>query len=185
MKLYGSFTSPFVRHCRIALLESTLDYQFIETDQASSAKLSPTKRVPFLHDGELSLTDSSAILRYIRHKSSKAFLDTVIELDQFCMINTALDSSINLLFLSRDGVDIERFDYTIRQAQRIHATLAEFEQFELPLHGPFNDVQLRLGCYLSWAVFRQRINIEDFPKLKIFLATIEKEPFFIETAPPL
>ncbi|WP_352339711.1 glutathione S-transferase N-terminal domain-containing protein, partial [Psychrobacter sp. 16-MNA-CIBAN-0192] len=88
MKLYGSFTSPFVRHCRIALLESTLDYQFIETDQASSATLSPTKRVPFLHDGELSLTDSSAILRYIRHKSSKTYLDTVVELDQFCMINT-------------------------------------------------------------------------------------------------
>ncbi|MFT6977831.1 MAG: glutathione S-transferase [Shewanella psychromarinicola] len=184
MKLYGSFTSPYVRHCRIALLESRLDCQFIETDQVSSAKLSPTKRVPFLHDGELSLTDSSAILRYIRQKSSKTCVDTVIELDQFCMINTALDSSINLFFLSRDGVDIERFDYTIRQAQRIKTSLAEFEKFELPLHGPFNDVQLRLGCFLSWAVFRQRINIEDYPNLTLFLAAIEKEPFFIETAPP-
>ncbi|MGX9463249.1 glutathione S-transferase family protein [Shewanella sp. A14] len=184
MKLYGSFTSPFVRHCRIALLESTLDYQFIETDQASSAELSPTQRVPFLHDGQLSLTDSSAILRHIRHKSSKPYLDSVLELDQFCMINTALDSSINLFFLTRDGVDIERFDYTIRQTQRINTTLAEFEQFDLPLRGPFNDVQLRLGCYLSWAVFRQRIDIEGYPKLKLFLAAIEKEPFFIETAPP-
>jgi glutathione S-transferase len=43
---------------------------------------------------------------------------------------------------------------------------------------------LRLGCFLSWAVFRQRINIEDYPKLTLFLAAIEKEPFFIETAPP-
>ena len=183
MKLYGSFTSPFVRHCRIALLESGLAYQFIETDQAGSATLSPTQRVPFLLDGELSLTDSNSILRYIRHKSSKAYLETVIELDQFCMINTALDSSINLFFLSRDGVDITRFDYTIRQAQRINTTLAEFETLALPLHGPFNDVQLRLGCYLSWAVYRQRVNIDDYPKLKLFLTAIEQEPFFIATAP--
>jgi glutathione S-transferase len=184
MKLYGSFTSPYVRHCKIALLESRLDYQFIETDQASSARLSPTKRVPFLQDDELLLTDSSAILRYIRQKSSLPSLETAVEHDQFCMINTALDCSINLFFLSRDGVDIERFDYTIRQAQRVKSTLAVFEQFELPQQGPFNDVQLRLGCFLSWAVFRQRIDIEDYPKLKLFLAIIEKEPFFIETAPP-
>lgn len=183
MKLYGSYTSPFVRHCRIALLESTLDYQFIETDHATSATLSPTKRVPFLQDGELTLTDSSAILRYIRSKSDKPFLESTVELDQYCMINTALDSTINLFFLSRDGVDIERFDYTIRQAQRIESTLMQLETFELPLHGPFNDVQLRLACYLSWAIFRQRIHIANYPKLKLFLAAVEKEPFFIETAP--
>ncbi|GGB48126.1 glutathione S-transferase family protein [Shewanella inventionis] len=184
MKLYGSYTSPFVRHCRIALLESTLDYEFIETDQAASATMSPTKRVPFLQDGELTLTDSSAILRYIRQKSAKPFIDSAVEFDQYCMINTALDSTINLFFLARDGVDIERFDYTLRQAQRVESILVELEQLNLPLHGPFNDVQLRLACYLSWAVFRQRINIDRYPKLKLFLAALEHEPFFVETAPP-
>jgi len=43
LELYGSYTSPFVRHCRIALLESGLAFTFVETDQVSSAKLSPTQ----------------------------------------------------------------------------------------------------------------------------------------------
>ncbi|WP_282110425.1 glutathione S-transferase family protein [Shewanella algicola] len=183
MKLYGSFTSPFVRHCRIALLESTLDYEFIETDQAASATLSPTKRVPLLQDGELTLTDSSAILRYIRNKSAVPFIESASQFDQYCMINTALDSTINLFFLARDGVGIERYEYTLRQAQRIESILVALEQLKLPLHGPFDDVQIRLGCYLSWAVFRQRINIDNYPRMKLFLAAIEREPFFIETAP--
>ena len=185
MKLYGSYTSPFVRHCRIALLESTLDYEFIETDQVASATLSPTKRVPLLQDGELTLHDSSAILRYIRNKSDKPFIEGAVELDQYCLINTALDSTINLFFLTRDGVDIEQFDYTKRQAQRIDSILAELEQLKLPLNSPFNDVQLRLGCYLSWAVFRQRIKIADYPRLALFLTSIEQDPCFIETAPPV
>ncbi|GGP95040.1 glutathione S-transferase family protein [Shewanella ulleungensis] len=184
MKLYGSFTSPFVRHCRIALLESTLDYEFIETDQAASATLSPTKRVPLLQDGELTLTDSSAILRYIRNKSSVPFIENTTQFDQYCMINTVLDSTINLFFLARDGVDIERFDYTLRQAQRIESILNELEQHKWPLHGPFDDVQIRLACYLSWAVFRQQMSIDSYPRMKLFLAAIEQEPFFIETAPP-
>ncbi|MCT8985843.1 glutathione S-transferase family protein [Shewanella phaeophyticola] len=184
MKLYGSYTSPFVRHCRIALLESTLDHEFIETDQAASATKSPTKRVPFLQDGELTLNDSSAILRYIRQKSDKPFIESAVELDQYCLVNTALDSTINLFFLARDGVDIEQYEYTLRQAQRVESILIALEQLKLPLHGPYDDVQIRLGCYLSWAVFRQRINIDSYPRLKLFLAAIEREPFFSETAPP-
>ncbi|GGP59454.1 glutathione S-transferase family protein [Shewanella saliphila] len=185
MKLYGSYTSPFVRHCRIALLESTLDYEFIETDQAASATKSPTKRVPFLQDGELTLNDSSAILRYIRQKSDKPFIESAVELDQYCLVNTALDSTINLFFLALDGVDIERYEYTLRQSQRIGSILVALEQLKLPLHGPYDDVQIRLGCYLSWAVYRQRINIDSYPRLKLFLAAIEREPFFSETAPPV
>lgn len=184
MKLYGSYTSPFVRHCRIALLESTLDHEFIETDQAASATKSPTKRVPFLQDGELTLNDSSAILRYIRQKSDQPFIESAVELDQYCLVNTALDSTINLFFLARDGVDIEQYEYTLRQAQRVESILIALEQLKLPLHGPYDDVQIRLGCYLSWAVFRQRINIDSYPRLKLFLAAIEREPFFSETAPP-
>lgn len=47
MELYGSYTSPFVRHCRIALLQTQQDCQFIETDAQQSATLSPTKKVPY------------------------------------------------------------------------------------------------------------------------------------------
>jgi glutathione S-transferase len=73
MKLYGSYTSPFVRHCRIALIETGLAFDFIETDQTGSAAKSPTKRVPFLEDGNIFLTDSSSILKHIREKTGHTF----------------------------------------------------------------------------------------------------------------
>ena len=42
------------------------EFEFIETDQSQSAELSPTKKVPFLQDGDIVLSDSSSILKYIR-----------------------------------------------------------------------------------------------------------------------
>ena len=53
MKLYGSFTSPFARHCRIVLLETGQACDFVETDYAASAAASPAKKVPFLQDGDI------------------------------------------------------------------------------------------------------------------------------------
>ena len=52
MELFGSYTSPYVRHCRIAFKETGLAYSFTETDHDMSAKLSPAK-VPFLHHNDL------------------------------------------------------------------------------------------------------------------------------------
>lgn len=184
MKLYGSFTSPFVRHCRIALMESGMEFEFIETDQASSAVKSPTKRVPFLEDGDVFLTDSSAILFYIRQKSGKAYLPTPSDLDTYSMVNTALDSTVNLFFLENNGIDINAFDYTKRQAARIVSSIAEFEKLSLPTEAPYNDVHLRLGCYLDWGVFRKRISIDNHPNLQRFLAGMAKYPVFVDTQIP-
>ena len=184
MKLYGSYNSPFVRHCRIVILETDIECEFIETDWVSSAVKSPTKRVPFLEDGEIFLTDSSAILMHLRQKAGLPFLTSATELDHFCMINAALDSTVNLFVLERDGIDINRFNYTIRQAERIKTTLAQCEQLSLPLTAPYNDVHLRLGCYVSWALFRQRISIDHLPRLQAFMSGINQYPTFSDTAPP-
>ena len=77
MKLYGNSPSPFVRHCRIALLESGLDFEFIhDIDYQMSKKLSPTQKIPFLEYGEAGatkmLTDSTSILRYVREQAGNA-----------------------------------------------------------------------------------------------------------------
>jgi len=184
MKLYGSYTSPFVRHCRIALLETRCECDFIETDQASSAIHSPTKRVPFLEDGEVFLTDSIAILKHLREKSGQAYLASTDELNQFCMVNTALDTTANLFFLQRDGVDLQAYEYTRRQAARIESSLAELNQLSLPTHAPYNDVHLRLACYLAWGLFRKRINIDFHENLQKLLAGIQQYKPFVDTAPP-
>lgn len=184
MKLYGSYTSPFVRHCRIALLETNCACEFIETDQASSAVQSPTKRVPFLEDGDVFLTDSIAILKYLREKAGQDYLASTNELNQFCMVNTALDSTANLFFLERDGVDLHAYEYTRRQAARIESSLAELNQLSLPENAPYNDVHLRLVCYLTWGLFRKRINIDVHENLQKFLVGINHYQPFVNTAPP-
>jgi glutathione S-transferase len=183
MKLYGSYTSPFVRHCRIALLETHYACDFIETDQAGSAAQSPTKRVPFLDDGDIFLTDSISILKHLREKAGQSYLTNARELDQFCLVNTALDTTANLFFLQRDGVDLQAYEYTRRQAARIESSLAELNQLSLPKHAPYNDVHLRLACYLAWGLFRNCINIEACENLQIFLAGMNQYQPFIDTAP--
>src|SRR5690554_7357084 len=102
MKLFGSYTSPYVRHCRIVLAQLHKDFQFIPTDHAQSAEQSPTKRVPFLQDDAVMLYDSSSILRYLREQQQQGFCDSVEDFDLFCMVNTALDATVNVFLLERD-----------------------------------------------------------------------------------
>ena len=47
MKLYGSYTSPFVRHCRVALEETGEQYQFVETDYTQKRRRKPCETRSF------------------------------------------------------------------------------------------------------------------------------------------
>lgn len=184
MKLYGSYTSPFVRHCRIALTESGLSYEFIETDNNASAQQSPTKKVPFLQDGAITLTDSSVIIRYIREKSAQDYLTDILEHDGFCLVNTSMDACVNLFLLQRDAITTKQSAYLQRQQARITSTLSELEQMSLPNSAPYGDMALRLACYLAWGVYRERFSLAPYPNLAAFLQTINNYPAFAKTAPP-
>lgn len=184
MKLFGSFTSPFVRHVRIVLLETGLACEFIETDQASSAVKSPTKRVPFLEDGDIFLTDSSSIIKYLREKAEQTFCKTAKELDEFCLANTALDATVNLFFIKRDGVDIQAIPYLQRQAARIESTLAELNRLDLPSSAPYTDAQLRLACYIGWCKLRKQVDFTDYANLENFYLAALEYPPFQATQPP-
>lgn len=204
MKLYGRLASPFVRHCRIALMETNTPFEFIETDNAAAEK-SPTKRVPFLQDGEIFLTDSNSILKYVREKAGQKFLDSIWEVEQFCLINTALDATLNLFFLQRDGVDIHAYDYLKRQAARIESILIEIDQLALLTQTPslpiqtvflsaqtvslsaratYNDVHLRLACFIGWAQLRQRIDFSAYKNIENFYTHIQSYEIFKATVPP-
>lgn len=189
MKLYGSYTSPFVRHCRIALLETQLKCDFIETDTLASAQLSPTQRVPFLQDEDVFLTDSCSIIKYLREKSGQTFCTNVKELDNFCLVSTAMDATVNLFFIARDGVDTTQIPYLQRQAARIQSTLAELNQLEfsplaLPQDRLFNDAQLRLACFMGWAKFRQQLDFSEFENLEKLYQNALGYNHFIATQPP-
>lgn len=57
MKLFGSYTSPFVRHCRIVLALNEQKFELVPTDYAQSAQNSPAKRVPYFTHNGLKLHD--------------------------------------------------------------------------------------------------------------------------------
>lgn len=184
MKLYGSYTSPFVRHCRIALQETVQAYEFIETDQAGSAAQSPTQRVPFLQDGDTFLTDSSAILKYLREKAGQHFCTSAQELDQFCLVNTALEACVNVFFIEKDGVNSSEVPYLQRQKARIVSALAELNTLPLPSAAPYNDAQLRLACFVGWAKFRQRVDFSPYQHIERFHQDILSYAPFAQTQPP-
>lgn len=184
MKLYGSYTSPFVRHCRIVLLETNQTCEFIETDQAASAIKSPTKRVPFLEDSDIFLTDSSAIIKYLREKSGSSFCSSTAELNKFCLVNSALDTVVNLFFIKRDGVDISGIPYLQRQASRIQSTLEELNNTKFSLQAPYDDADLRLGSFMGWAKLRNQVDFSVYPNLEKFYQGISGYGAFERTTPP-
>lgn len=187
MELYGSYTSPFVRHCHIALLESDFPFTFVETDAAGSAKLSPTQKVPFLKYQEKGveemLTDSSAILKIIREESQKTFFKNVQEFNSYCTANTLLDTAINLFYLEKENLTPKTSVYLARQQSRMETGMAELNKLKYSTAAPFNDAELRMACFLDWALFRKRITLNAYPNLATFLENIRKYPHFAATAP--
>lgn len=187
MRLFGSLTSPYVRHCRIALIQAGIEHELVATDYAASAHLSPTRRVPFLEDGDLRLTDSASILRHVREARGQAFLPDILDFDFFLLASTALDTTVNLFLLERDGIKPEACAYLQRQADRIESSLTELDartrqhpERARPLQ---SDALLRLGCFLAWALFRERLEIRAYPALGELLKACEQQEAFAQTRP--
>ncbi|MDN7135694.1 glutathione S-transferase [Pseudidiomarina terrestris] len=185
MKLFGSYTSPFVRHCRIVLAQHEQKFEFVPTDYAQSAQHSPAKRVPFFSHNGLQLHDSSSILRYLRTLAGEPFCADDEQFDLYCLVNTALDTAVNLFLLERDGVTAAQVPYLQRQQARVQSILDELNQREWPVADAGNDAHLRLACFLSWAQFRERLDIHQWPELQNFLASMNQQAWFANTHPAL
>lgn len=187
IQLYGSYTSPFVRHCRIALAQAGLSYAFVETDYQQSAQGSPTQRVPYLETNEIKLTDSTSILKFIRTQQGADFLESLAECELYATANTLLDTTINLFLLEKDDCTPQNTPYLSRQFDRIMTTLTNLEQLDWPDDSNTlvaNDGILRLCCYLDWVLFRNRLDLTPFPHLLALLQTAEQNETFQATAPP-
>ncbi|MBY6191013.1 glutathione S-transferase [Microbulbifer agarilyticus] len=185
MKLFGSFTSPFVRHCRIALMQSGLDWEMVELDiHTSKDPGTPTLRVPFLEDGALKLTDSTSIVKYVREKAGQEFIGDIQDLDRYCLGNTLLDSAINLFLLERSGLDLNDNVYTRRQQKRVESILGELNSTPLPVVSEFNDADYRVAVGVAWGQFRNRFSIAGHENLQRLLEIASEDPTFVATAPP-
>ncbi len=183
MQLYGSLTSPYVRHVRIVLAKTGQPCELVETDAAGSATGSPTQKVPYLRDGNHLLTDSTSILRYLRDKAGQPFLTDVHSLDGFCLVNTLMDSAINLFLLARSGVDITQNSYLQRQSARIQTGLDYLNAQPREAGWQDPDAWWRLNCFLYWGTFRGRFTLDGRPQLQAWLADAQTDPDFQATAP--
>ena len=187
IKLYGSYTSPYVRHIRIALKQLGLEYDFVEADYEYSDANSPCKRVPFLEHGGKMFTDSSSILLYLRQlKGDAAFVD-VDDFELYTMANTTMDAEINLFLLERDGLRPETVPYLARQRQRVESSLARLDKImtiSSRQNDGLTDGEIRLVCLLDWADFRNRFEVNSYTNLSEFLANARCMEMFVQTKPP-
>lgn len=183
MQLHGSFTSPFVRHCRIVMLQTDTQFEFIETDYAQSAEGSSTMRVPYLFDGNIQLHDSTSIIHYLREKNNQTLYENALTHDLFLLVNTALDSTINLFLLEKSGVDIQKNSYAVRQRDRIERCLQALNTLaERSLQ--WDDLGIRIACFIDWALYRQRLDFTAYPALLNWLERARQYKEFNLTAPP-
>ncbi len=184
MKLFGSYTSPYARHCRTALLELDITCEFVDTDYQASALASPTMRVPFLQVNGIVYSDSSSILMYLYQTAGRGFIDSPAQMELYTLANTAMDTTINLFLLERDGLGPAQSAYLQRQADRIRASLTQLNSLDLAQQLPLTVAETRLACFLDWALFRKRINLDGQANLQRFLALANTWPCFTDTAPP-
>ena len=197
MKLYGVRTSPYVRHARVALTQSNLEWE-LEQVTLDTISRSPTLRVPFLIDGDLTLSDSSVIVRYVREQSGQAFLATVADHELFALATSVLDTAVNVYLMNiGDSADLAEVPagasaigfapktYFERQQERIAVGMQELEHCQLSSSQTYTDGEIRLACLLDWAAYRETIDLSGKDNLCRFLADIRAWPPFAETAPDL
>lgn len=185
MKLYGTLTSPYTRHCRVVLQASGLPHELIARIPAEMVGLSPTARIPYLEAGSEKLSDSTSILKYVRDQMGAPFLESPRDFDLYCLSNTVLDSAICLFLVKKlDGLEPAQSQYLARQAARVETGLDELEARNLPESLPLNDAAIRLASLLEWGLFRRRFDLEKRPRLRAFLSLAQSWEPFRETAPP-
>lgn len=67
--LYGASLSPFVRKVRVVLAIKNLEYEYVQSMPWSNdeelAKVSPLGKIPAMRDGELKISDSKVLSRYL------------------------------------------------------------------------------------------------------------------------
>lgn len=183
LKIFGSTTSPFVRHCRIAALQEGHEFELVIADYATSAKENPTSKVPYMQDGDTFLTDSSSIIHHIRYKGNKTFLPTTAEAELYFLGSTTLDTGINLFLLEKDGI-IES-DYLTRQRGRLVSCFETMEAAAAKWDGAdMNDAVVRLGCLLTWFTYRDRFDYSSYKSLVAMDQKLSENEHFIATAPP-
>ncbi|MBK9036565.1 MAG: glutathione S-transferase family protein [Myxococcales bacterium] len=180
MKLFGTTTSPFVRRVRVVAAELDVAYEFVNTahdhGQEALRALSPIWKVPVAEVDGRTLFDSRVIIDWLTttrgYGPLRAPRDRWHEANVVNAIDAALDSIVQVFYLSRDGFDPMTIPFGPRQVDRA-AAIFDWVAGELPAYDPARGLglaELSLVCALDWMDFRKTYPTErhadDFAALR-------------------
>ena len=191
MKLYGSYTSPYVRRLRILLAQT--DYELVTVDvfgkdRAMLTKLSPTVKIPMLvdeHQGEpLVLNDSGLIYRYLVENKGFTGL-SYAQQNLLTVIDACNESLVNMMIMRRSDIDgsQDKLFFTIQRDRQ----QASFDLLEQEVgQGKFaqwNYLSISLLVLMEWVQFRQLYDFSNYPNLLQFLSDNQHHIGVKNTAP--
>ena len=190
MTLYGSQTSPYVRRIRLLLADTPHGFInlniFADEDRQTLAAINPTLRIPMLeHDDEV-IFDSGVIYRYLAAQLGFTALSWYQE-NQLTVINAVNDSLVMLLQCSRSGFDTsdDKLFFNL-QKERVATCLFVLEQ--QAANGEFSQwhyVSMALYSLIDWTLFRQLVELDDYPALLAFVAANNQQPGVADSDPRL
>jgi glutathione S-transferase len=168
LRIFGTTTSPYVRRVRVVALELGLSFEWMDTaseaGQAELRALSPVWKVPVVELEEEPIFDSRVITEHLVRRHPSGPIAAVDESDLHArnvitVIDGALDSLINALYLQRDGLGSAQSAYVAKQHERAGASLAWLEarvdDVWLTKARAFGLAELALVTALEWMRFRE------------------------------
>ena len=170
MKLYGSFTSPYVRRLRLILMDVKYDMIDAPTSSAEGRailrKLNPTMKIPMFEDNGLVLCDSTVIAQYLHEKLARPYL-SIPQLNLLKIIDGITDSYIQLFLLDKSGFDTtDDKMYFNLQHERIERSFKYLENVVADKHisaTDWNYLSISLYTSLDWVKVRK---LHDFSHLE-------------------
>jgi len=192
MQLIGSVPSPYVRRIRIWALQNNCNIELISLDIFSAqdrpkmANKNPARKIPILIDGDLTLSDSNSIIRYLLEKTGKSKLNWPQE-HLLTTINACNDSLVEMLLCERSGLDTQSDALFFNlQNERVAQTLHylndhlcddEFKSCEC--------LNISLYCLLDWICFRELTDFSAQPQLVKFYEAFSQRQAAKNTNPRL
>jgi glutathione S-transferase len=157
---------------------------FSKQDRPTMASKNPARKIPILIDGDLTLSDSSSILRYLLEKKEHPKLTWPQE-HLLTTINACNDSLVELVLCERSGFDTQSDKLFFNlQNERIaqtldylntHLTDDEFKSCEC--------LNISLYCLLDWICFRELIDFNQHQQLVTFHNNFSQRQAAITTNP--
>ncbi|MCC5815952.1 MAG: glutathione S-transferase family protein [Leptospira sp.] len=197
MRLYGSFTSPFVRRIRFVAQKLELTYEQIDTmterGQEELRKRTPIWKVPYVEMDDLKIWDSHAIIDCIFGKYGTGSIRIPVgeerwrESNLIHAIDAAVESAINVFYLGKDGILPSQSAYLKKQTDRVDSILkwvrAELRENFFTGDKRIGLSELALYTSLDWMRFRDAYPVNEDPVFKDFLDFHASNEDFRNTEP--